>query len=147
MESAVDRGAVALHEIARLLGLVAPLRQYNVIEPPGQKARRGGRAEDDARARACRAGDLAPQFVELLVRHPVLRVQQDVAIERPVGPALEIFREGKIEDFDAIGPRADRFEMPLFQIWGQRAGWLVRIGTAERLPGEIIVVEAEAAGQ
>src|SRR5712691_11083458 len=93
MEPAIDGGAVAAREVARLRGLVAPLPQQNIVDPAGQEARLGGRAEDDARARSRRAGDLSPKFVQLLVRHPVLRVEQDVAVERSVRPALKVFRE------------------------------------------------------
>src|SRR6266851_1040734 len=108
MEPAIYGGAVASREVARLRGLVAPLLQQNIVDPAGQEARLGGCAEDDARARPRRAGDLSPKLVQLLVRHPVLRIEQDVAVERSLRSALKVFGEGAVENFDPIGTRADR---------------------------------------
>ena len=81
METAVDGRAVASREIARLHGLVAPLSEHRVIDTRGQWTGLRGRAENHARALARRAGDLPPKFVELLVRHPILSVEQDVTVE------------------------------------------------------------------
>src|SRR5579871_1806802 len=122
MESPVDRRAVASREFERSLGFVAPARQNAVIEATRQQARRRGRAEDDARTLACRAGDFSPQLIQLLIRHPVLRVEQDVAVDRLVWLALEVFGERAIEDADPVRTRPYGLEMRLFQIGGQRAG-------------------------
>src|SRR5262249_17455503 len=91
MESAIDRGAVASHEIARLLDLIAPSSQQYIIDPAGQRTRLRCRAKDHPRALARRAGQLPPKFIELLVRHPILGIEQDVAIKRSVRPASEVF--------------------------------------------------------
>src|SRR5262249_30222760 len=96
VESPIDGRTVALSEAARELRLIAPLSQQRLLEPAGEQAWRGGGAENDPRALPRRAGDLAPQLVQLRIRHPVLGIEQDVAIERGLRPALEIFREGAV---------------------------------------------------
>src|SRR5215472_18268197 len=82
-----------------------------------------------------------------MIRHPVLSIEQDVAVERSVRPALQVFCEGTIENFDTVGTSTYRFKMRLLKVGRQRTGCPVRIGTSESLPGKIIIVEAEVAGQ
>ena len=56
--------------------------QDGVRHAPGEDRLLAGSAEDDARAGLGRAHDLAPQRAELLVGHPVLRIEQHVGVER-----------------------------------------------------------------
>src|SRR5918994_6312182 len=85
MEAAVDRRSVALGELARQRLLIAPAPQQVGIEPARQQRRLGRGPEDHARARSGGAGYLMPQRAELGVGHPVLGIEQDIAVARGVG--------------------------------------------------------------
>ena len=76
-----------------------------------------------------------------------LPAEQDVAIARGVGAGGEIFRHRAIQHLDAIDARADRVELLAPQVGRQRPLAVGAVASAERLPGEVVVVEAEAAGQ
>src|SRR5258708_27089474 len=108
MEAAVNGRAVAPRKIARLRGLIAPLSQHRVIDPRGQWTGLGGRAENHARALARRAGDLPPKLIELLLRHPILSVEQDVAVERSILTAPGVCGDRTVEAFHAMLARPQR---------------------------------------
>ncbi len=107
---------------------------------------RGG-AEDHPRARPRRARDLRPQVREFGVVHPVLRVEQHVAIEARGRTVAQSLGERALGEADPIGARAQRLEIALLQVGRQRSVRAAGVAAPERLPGEIVRVDVEVAGE
>src|SRR5580700_3573487 len=81
MKAAVDRRAVACGKVTGLLGLVAPTLEHGGMDATGQQARFSCGAENDARSRPRRTGNFLPQRIELDIAHPVLRIEQHIAVQ------------------------------------------------------------------
>src|SRR5688572_19606860 len=94
MEAAIDRRAVHVAQDARALRLIGPALENVRLDAAGKDARLACGAEDDPGAGPGGAGDLAPQFSELIIAHPVLRIEQHVAIEALRRMGLEAPGEG-----------------------------------------------------
>ncbi|OWK23684.1 hypothetical protein AJ87_32285 [Rhizobium yanglingense] len=107
----------------------------------------GRRAEDDAGAGAGGAGNLRPELVQLLVRHPVLRVEQDITVARGGGFLGEKLGEACVMDVDAIDIGADHLVVLPLQIGRQRAFVIGGIPATKSLPGEIVFAHRKMAGE
>ena len=113
----------------------------------GQNAFLACGAEDDAGAGACRARDLMPEGIERGVVHPVLRVEQHVAVEAVGRFVRQEADHVVVDDVDAVGAGFDGHEIRFVEIGRAGAFALCRVAPAERLPGEIVVFEIEARRQ
>ena len=127
MEAAINRRAVARRIILRRFLLVVPVIERFALDHFRQRRVGGGGAEDHARTGACRAGDLAPQRIHLVRRHPVLRIEQYVTVERLRRTFVEIFGQRTVERIDALGARTYLVEIIPPQVGRQRTRNIVGI--------------------
>src|SRR5579864_8874131 len=93
VEAAVDRRAIATEQAPGELGLGAPRLEQRGRQRRLQRRETAGRAEDHARLGLRRAADLLPEFRELRRPHPVLRVEQHVAVHALRGLTREEIRD------------------------------------------------------
>lgn len=128
VEAAINGGAIAPGEVERVFLLIMPLVEQRVAYPARQQARRGGGTEDHAAAGAARARDLLPQRIELGVGHPVLRVEQHIAIEAARLMLFQIIDEIAVADARPVEMTDQRLMMARLQIEGE--GGVRRAGIA-----------------
>jgi len=69
------------------------MRQYFLRDTIWQWTILGSRAENYTRARTRRARDLAPQGHQILMRHPILGIEQNIPVEAAVRLAPQEFDE------------------------------------------------------
>src|SRR5690606_5886241 len=128
--------------------LIVPAIQNLRCHPSWKQARFGCGTKDDTGIWCCRTGDFTPEGIELLVIHPVLRIQQDITVDgcrrlgsEKIGIACVLYGH-------AISACPYRFEVGTRQIGRERPGLLIAaIAASERLPGEIIVGKGETASE
>src|ERR1700688_4569038 len=147
VEAAIDRGAVAAEKSVGPLPRGAPGREKGRREGGLERRCAPCRAKDRKGCRARGALDLPPQPAELLRAHPILRVEEHVAVDRGRGCARQ-----KIGERGELGPHPSRpgreqGEGLTPQIVRHGALGLDPIASAEGLPGEIVLLERKRAGQ
>ncbi len=107
----------------------------------------GRSAEQHAGAGPRGAGDLLPQRVELGIGHPVLRIEQDIAIARGIGQRGEMLGEIGVKHGHAAGAGAHGVPVPGLEIGRQRPITIAGIAARKGLPGEIVLFDRKIAGQ
>src|SRR5689334_618435 len=138
VEAAVDGRAVLRRPLTAGLAVVGKARKQRAGNAAGQDRLLAGGAEDDAGAGPSRAHDLSPQRVQLRVRHPVLRVEQHVGVERGGRQAAKMLGEGGVHDRDVADARAQNIEALALQVGRERGCTPARVAAAEGLPGEVV---------
>src|SRR5215472_1124558 len=147
VEAAVDRRAVAAEEARGEVGLRAPGLEQRRRQRGFERREAPRGAEDHAGTRPRRAADLLPEARELRRAHPILRIQQDVAVHALRGLAREEIRNRRevgLYPRRALGERAEGLGLEIIR---RRPRGLDAVPAPEGLPGEIILLERKLAGQ
>lgn len=147
VEAAVDGGAVLFEEFFAL-GFVVGEFGFEVWGEGGFDGAGGGAgAEDDAGAGLADAVDLAPEGGDLVGGHPVLGVEHDEAVEGAGGEGGEEAGHAGEVGVDAVDVGFEGGEVLGLEVAGDGEAVLGVVPAAEGLPGEVVGLDGELAGE